>query len=64
MTAYEPGDRVYRWWDSGAFGSYPQPLTVVRVNRATVTVDTDDGGRFRIRPDLIAGRVHWDEDDS
>ena len=43
------GDRVARWWDSGAFGADLQPLTVVRVNRVTATVRTDQGGMFRVR---------------
>jgi hypothetical protein len=51
----KPGDRVYRWWDSGAFGMDQQPLTVVRVNRVTVRVRTDQGNEFRINPADIAG---------
>lgn len=63
MTAvpvYAPGDRIYRWWDSGAFGADIQPLTVVRVNRKTVTVRTDQASQFRMRPEDIVG--HWMED--
>lgn len=58
-----PGDRVYRYWDTGAFGVDLQPLTVVRVNRVTVTVRTDQGGQFRCSPDMIEGHVHWPEDE-
>ena len=58
VNAYKVGDRVFRWWDSGAFGAQLQPLTIVRVNRVTVTVRTDHGSTFRMPPGLIAGR--WD----
>jgi hypothetical protein len=54
-TTYQPGDRVWRWWDSGAFGSSPQPLTVIRVNARTVTVATDEGARFRVAPNQLEG---------
>lgn len=54
-----PGDRVYRWWDAGTHSDI-QPLTVVRVNRVTVTVDTDQGGRFRLSCDEIVGPYVWD----
>lgn len=57
---FAPGDRIYRWWDSGAFGADIQPLTVVRVNHKTITVRTDQGSQFRMRPDDIVGR--WTED--
>lgn len=43
-----PGDRVFRWWDSGAFGMEPQPLTIVRVSQKSVTVRTRLGNDFRI----------------
>jgi len=43
-----PNDRVARWWDNG-LGVDLQPLTVVRVNRVTATVRTDQGSQFRIR---------------
>lgn len=55
------GDRVYRWWDAG-FKMDPQPLTVVRVNRTTVTVTTDEGSTFRAPFAQIEGRVDWPED--
>ena len=42
------GDRVARWWDAGISVDL-QPLTVVRVNRVTATVRTDQGNEFRIR---------------
>lgn len=47
-------DRVYRWWDAGSTVDL-QPLTIVRVNRATVTVRTDQGNVFRMSPDGLAG---------
>lgn len=53
------GDRVARWWDSGAFGMDLQPLTVVRVNRVTATVRTDQGSEFRIRFDDIARHIDF-----
>lgn len=47
--ALKAGDRVYRWWCDCW-----QPLTVMRVNRLTVTVRTDYGdARFRLPPDEI-----------
>lgn len=53
IDALRPGDRVYRWWDAGIQYDI-QPLTVVRVNRVTVTVDTDQGNRFRLpRPEVV-----------
>lgn len=52
---FEPGDRVYRWWNSGAFGYEIQPLTVIRLNRLTVTVRTDVGNTFRIPYEDIVG---------
>ena len=46
------GDRVYRWWDAGIEMTL-QPLTIMRLNRVTATVRTDQGNRFRIKyPDL------------
>jgi hypothetical protein len=59
IDALRPGDRVYRWWDAG-IGHDMQPLTVVRVNRVTVTVDTDQGGRFRLPRAAVAG--HYTEE--
>jgi hypothetical protein len=56
---YEPGDRVYRWWDSGITHD-PQPLTIVRRNRVTYTVRTDRGAVFRMSPRDIVG--YWTED--
>lgn len=54
---YKSGDRVYRWWDSG-ISVDPQLLTVVRVNRVTITVRTDYGDTFRMRPQDIVGIWH------
>lgn len=59
IRALRGGDRIYRWWDSG-ISMDPQPLTVVRVNRLTVTVRTDQGNTFRLPQVDIAGR--WTED--
>ena len=55
-STYRPGDIVWRWWDSGAFGSEPQILTVVRVNAVTVTVRTEQGTVGRVKPSEIEGR--------
>ncbi len=49
VTTLSRGDRVYRWWDTGAMGCDMQVLTVVRVNRMTVTVRTSQGSQFRLR---------------
>lgn len=62
VTELRHGDRVYRYWDSGALGVECQPLTVVRVNRLTVTVRTDQGGQFRLPHGDVVGR--WTEDDA
>lgn len=56
----QAGDRVYRWWDSG-YKMDPQPLTVVRVNRVTFTVRTDEGSTFRIPRHLVEGL--WTDDE-
>lgn len=55
-----PGDRVWRWVWTGGQDQEPQPLTVVRVNRVTVTVRTDQGSTFRLDPHLLKG--HWTHD--
>lgn len=55
-----PGARVFRWWDSGAFGMEVQPLTVVRVNRITASVRTDQGWMFRLPFADIVGRYTED----
>ena len=61
MTAptYQPGDRVYRWVWVGGEEHQPQPLTVVRLNQTTITVETDEGARLRVRPWDLEGR--WNE---
>ena len=61
-AAYKPGDRVYRWWYSFPDQADAQPLTVVRVNRLTVTVRTDAGSVFRIKPHQIEGFYAEDAD--
>jgi hypothetical protein len=53
ITGLKPGDRVYRWVWTGGEHHDIQPLTVVRVNQVTVTVETDQGSRFRINPVAI-----------
>jgi hypothetical protein len=50
------GEKVFRWWDSGAFGASLQVLTVIRVNPKTVTVETKYGSQFRMLAGDIAGR--------
>jgi inosine-uridine nucleoside N-ribohydrolase len=62
-TIWTAGDRVYRYWDTVAFGVSMQPLTVVRVNRVSVTVRTDQGSTFRMNPADIAGRYEWGTED-
>jgi hypothetical protein len=56
-----PGDRVYRFVWTGGEHHDPQPLTVVRVNRLTVTVRTDQGFTIRLDPAQIEGPWTWDE---
>jgi hypothetical protein len=51
----ESGDRVYTYVWSGGDRQDMQPLTVIRVNRKTVTVRTDQGEQHRIHPDDIFG---------
>ena len=53
--ALKPGDRIYKWWDSGAMGAQQMSMRVVRVNRTTVTVDYS-GGRGRVPFNEIDGR--------
>ena len=58
----KPGDRVFRWVWTGGNDADINLLTVVRVNRVTVTVDTEGGNRIRINPADVAGRVDWEEE--
>ena len=62
LSELAKGDRVYRYWNNGAFGVDLQPLTVVRVNRVTATVRTDHGGQFRIDPAELWG--HYTDEES
>jgi hypothetical protein len=55
VAAWVAGDRVWRWWNAGPWSDV-QPLTVVRVNRQSVTVRTDQGSTFRVRAADIVGR--------
>ena len=60
VPQYKPGCRVYRWVLTGHDRGFDiqeiMPLTVVRVNRKTVTVRTDRGNVVRIPPQDIAGK--------
>lgn len=62
MTPAElkPGDRVYVWWDTGAFGARPLTMTVEKVNRKTVDVLVETGDRRRIYPSILTGLVDWE----
>jgi hypothetical protein len=51
----KPGEQIYKWWDTGAFGVDQQIMTVVRVNRRTVTV-LYRGEKGRVRREDINGR--------
>ena len=53
--ALTPGDIVWRWWDAGCSMDV-QPLQVVRVNRLTVTVRTEQGNEFRAPHEQVNGR--------
>jgi len=53
-----PGDRVRRRFDVDL------PLTVVRVNPKTITVDTDDGRRLYVPHGEITGFADDDDEDS
>jgi hypothetical protein len=55
-----PGERVYSYWDTGALGASAMIMTVVRVNRLTVTVDYR-GQRVRCPRSSLVGR--WTESD-
>lgn len=57
-----PGARVWRWHDTGAQGASVHVLTVVRVNRVTVTVHDDHwpAEHWRIDPAQLEG-FHTDE---
>lgn len=50
-----------RWWDAGIHMD-AQRLTVVRVNRVTATVRTDEGGTFRMKPEDIVRHLTPDEE--
>lgn len=58
-TLCAPGDRVFRFILTGQSGDFDvtdlQPLTVVRVNRCTITVQTDEGGVIRLPHQDIRG---------
>lgn len=58
---FKVGERVYRWWDSGALGSEQQELLVCRVNRITYTVQTKQGSVFRVPHSEIVGLVDWED---
>lgn len=60
MTDVTPNDRVYRWVWVGGRDWDIQTLTVVRVNRLTVTVRTDQGSTMRINPNDLRGFVDWE----
>lgn len=55
-TDYKPGDSVYRYAWVGGETYEVQPLTIVRVNRLTVTVRTFNGSEFRMPFEDIEGR--------
>lgn len=55
-----PNERVCRWWDAG-IGMDLQALTIVRVNRVTATVRTDQGNVFRIPFADLARHIRTDE---
>ena len=72
-----PGDRIWRWWGLATHDRWTQqprvaaqPLTVVRVNRFTVTVRPDRPDRFdpfrpptgEFRLPWLAVRGHWEWD--
>jgi hypothetical protein len=67
-TTYAKGDRIYRWVLVGQRDSQDltdiQPLTVVRANRTTLTVRTDEGNAFRLPHAHVAGRVDWEVADA
>lgn len=59
-AAYEPGDRVWWWFDTGAMGARQVVMPVVRVNRLTVTLRNGYGELVRVRPEVIEGVVDWE----
>jgi hypothetical protein len=61
VSELKQDDRVYRYVPIGGTSSDIQPLTVVHVNRVTVTVRADGGGTFRMNPADIIGYVDWEE---
>jgi hypothetical protein len=65
-TPLKKGARIYRNVYAGSDGrgcdQYdPQPLTIVRVNRKTVTADTDQGIRTRVPLQDIQGAWLYDD---
>jgi hypothetical protein len=66
MGQLRPGDRVFRWWKDNANKNdnhSQQPLTVIRVNKISIGVLTDQGNYFRLPWYDLAGRVNWEEDE-
>lgn len=60
--ALRAGDRVWFWHDDGMTGTQVR-VTVVRVNRKSVTVRSERTGRvWRIEPDMLDGRVNPDDE--
>lgn len=61
MIEAKPGDKVYRYVWTGGETCQPQSLTVVRVNRLTMTVRTESGTKTRVSHSDIIGFADWDD---
>lgn len=58
---FKPGDQIYFWFDTGAFGARQSVMTVVRVNPKTVTVKNGYDETYRLPYHKIAGHVDWED---
>ena len=59
------GDRVFYWWETGAFGPTQVTGTVVKLNRVTITVQWDNRQAPQRVPRYLLSRsiypVNWPE---
>jgi hypothetical protein len=67
VTTLAPGDQIWRWVVNGSSGggAHDQAaivvMTVVRVNRRTVTATNGYGEKVYLPHHVIEGRVDWEE---
>lgn len=59
VSTLKPGDRVWWWWETN-LSPAQVAVTVVRVNRKTVTVLNGWNEQIRVRHEVIEGLVDWE----